>query len=345
MFDFFRSTLNPAAFHGQHAPSPFFEGWYFKLVSADERCCYSIIPGVFKGQDEKSSHSFVQVLNGISGESNYHAYPYNQFWAARGEFDVRIGPNRFTSDRIFLDIERPEQRIQGELNFLNLAPWPVTLTSPGIMGWYAWIPRMECYHGVVSLDHAIQGGLTIADSRTDFTHGRGYIEKDWGKSFPAAWIWFQSNHFDHPGISVTASVAIIPWLGHAFPGFIIGVLHHGKLYRFATYTGARIERLEMSDREIFWVVADRTQRLSMRAKRSQGGLIKAPTPTGMDRRIAETLTADVFIQLSLRKNGADEIIFSGTGRNAGLEAAGDLARMTGMLRKTQPGSITITSLD
>ena len=23
------------------------------------------------------------------------------------------------------------------------------------MGWYAWVPFMECYHGVLSLDHTI----------------------------------------------------------------------------------------------------------------------------------------------------------------------------------------------
>lgn len=60
----------------------------------------------------------------------------------------------------------------------------MTVRSPGIMGWYAWVPTMECYHGVVSLDHAISGKLMIEDQAHDFNGGRGYIEKDWGKSFP-----------------------------------------------------------------------------------------------------------------------------------------------------------------
>ncbi|WP_243392439.1 MULTISPECIES: tocopherol cyclase family protein [unclassified Mesotoga] len=30
----------------------------------------------------------------------------------------------------------------------------------------------------------------------DLTGGKGYIEKDWGRSLPDAWIWMQSNNFD-----------------------------------------------------------------------------------------------------------------------------------------------------
>ena len=31
--------------------------------------------------------------------------------------------------------------------------------------------------------------------------------------FPQAWVWMQTNHFEQPRISLTASVAIIPWMG------------------------------------------------------------------------------------------------------------------------------------
>ncbi|MCK7537696.1 MAG: tocopherol cyclase family protein [Marinilabiliales bacterium] len=35
----------------------------------------------------------------------------------------------------------------------------------------------------------------------DFSGGRGYIEKDWGHSFPSAYVWMQSNHFQLARIS------------------------------------------------------------------------------------------------------------------------------------------------
>ena len=238
MRQFIHSTLHPAIYHGHTKKAPFFEGWYFKLVSADETRRYAIIPGVSLSGD---AHAFVQVLDGVTGQSAYHSYPLTDFWASEKDFEVRIGPNLFTRERIVLDINRPEGQVHGELRFLGVTPWPVSPTSPGIMGWYAWMPKMECYHGVVSLNHTIVGRLRIDGRDADFGGGLGYIEKDWGKAFPAAWVWFQTNHFDAANTCITASVAIIPWVRRSFPGFIIGVWHNRLLYRFASYTGARIE--------------------------------------------------------------------------------------------------------
>ena len=148
-----RSTLNPASYHGHGKRPPFFEGWYYKLVDASEQARYAVIPGIFLSEDPTEHHAFVQVLDGRTGQVTYHRYRPEEFWAADRGFDLRIGPNRFTSEHLSLDIHSPELTASGELHFSDLTPWPVTLTSPGIMGWYAWMPFMECYHGIVSLDH------------------------------------------------------------------------------------------------------------------------------------------------------------------------------------------------
>ncbi len=330
MIRFLRSTLHPAAYHGHGKKPPFFEGWYYKLVDAAEDRSYAIIPGVFLSDDPDRHHTFVQVLDGTTGHSIYHRYPADAFWAAEGELDLRIGPNRFTAEHLSLDIDAPEQTVRGQLHFEGLTAWPETLTSPGIMGWYAWVPFMECYHGVVSLDHRISGTLQVNGQPVDLTGGRGYIEKDWGKSFPAAWIWFQTNHFDRPGTSLTASVAIIPWLRGSFPGFIVGLWHGGILYRFATYTGARIEQLDVTDADLIWVVRDRHYHLAMRASRTEGGLLQAPTVVDMGRRITETLGATVEVELHALEGAGRRLIFRGTGSHAGLEAVGDLGQLRSM---------------
>jgi hypothetical protein len=325
-----RSILNPASYHGHTKRPPFFEGWYYKLVDASEQIRYAVIPGVFLSEDAAEHHAFVQILDGRTGRVTYHRFPPEEFWAAEGRLDLHIGPNRFTTEHLLLDIDSPQLALSGELRFNAPVPWPVTLSSPGIMGWYAWVPGMECYHGVLSLDHEIQGKLVLNGQSIDFGGGRGYIEKDWGKSFPSAWIWFQTNHFEQPGISLTASVAIIPWVRRSFPGFIVGLWRDGILYRFATYNGARIERLDIDDEQVMWVVRDRRYRLEMRAIQSAGGLLHAPTPVDMGRRIAETLSAEVEVALYKVDGDASQLLFQGTGRHAGLEAVGDLSRLRAM---------------
>jgi hypothetical protein len=313
--------MTPAMYHGHNTKPPYFEGWYYKLISADEQERYAIIPGIIFGED---AHSFVQVLDGSKGTAKYHRFPYAAFHASKKDFDVWINNSHFTSTQVDLDITTEEGTLQGKLEFENPIPWPVTWRSPGIMGWYAWVPGMECYHGVLSFDHSIHGNLTIDGEAVDFERGRGYIEKDWGKSFPSAWVWFQSNHFEAPGTCITASVAEIPFLGTSFRGFIVGLWYGGRLYRFATYTGARIEHLDIQEDHVHWVIRDRELELKLIARTGQSGLILGPTRVDMGVRVAETLQATVGVHLRTLEG---EQIFSGQGRHAGLEVQGDLDRL------------------
>jgi hypothetical protein len=318
---YIQTALHPERYHGHRKQPPFFEGWYYKLISADESRRLAVIPGIFLSRERDKHHAFVQVLDGVTGASAYFTYPPEHFAAAEDAFDVRIGPNHFRADQIHLELPDGDLSLRGDLRFENLSPWPVTLAAPGIMGWYGWLNFMECYHGVVSLDHAIQGSLKQNGAALDFSGGRGYIEKDWGQSFPSAWVWMQTNHFEQPGTCLTASIAVIPFIGRSFPGFIIGVWHDRQLYRLAKYTGAVVEKLAVTDDHVDWVVTDRELRLEMRAARVEGGLLHGPTREEMHKRVEETLNATVEISLS-RRSG--ERIVHGVGRNAGLEVQADL---------------------
>lgn len=318
---YLKNILNPDFYHGHGRKPPFFEGWYYKLISEDETQRFAIIPGIILGE---SQHAFIQLLNGITRESIYRTYPIESFWAAKDKFHVTIANNSFTQKQIVLDVEDQFGRLRGSLNFEGITPWPVSILSPGIMGWYAWVPRMETYHGVVSLNHRIQGALEINHNQVDFTGGFGYIEKDWGAAFPAAYVWYQSNHFSQPDISLTGSVAIIPWLRSAFRGFICGLWYQGKLYRFATYTGAKIESLDIFDDHIQWVIRDKRYRLEMKASRQPGGTLLGPDRVEMGKRVVETLDSKVEVRL-YTLNGKEILV--DTGHHAGLEANGDLERL------------------
>jgi len=340
MRSFIRTTLNPAIYHGHKKRPPFFEGWYYKLVSADGHKRLAIIPGVFLGDN---NHAFIQVLDGSASRADYVSFPSSEFWASDDEFRIRIGQNHFSNNEFTLNLQTSMGPINGTLSFDKPHPWPVKLFSPGIMGWYAWIPRMECYHGVVSFDHAIDGRLSLNGESIDFAGGRGYIEKDWGQAFPEGYIWFQSNHFRYhnrnidqsktlesewvPGISLTASVAIIPWVGRAFRGFIVGLWMNNLLYRFATYTGAKIEKLDLTDDTVDWIIADKRYRLRMFVRRAESNTILGPTREAMGMRVDETISASVDVSLTDR-NGRP--LFEGKGHFAGLEVQGDLERLLKM---------------
>lgn len=317
-----RPLWNPTLYHGRGRTRDFFEGWYYKFVDAAEGQVWAVIPGVFFGPGGRDSHSFIQTLDGRTGQSVYHRFPLEAFAAAEADFEVRIGPNRFRADGLQLALEGPRHALRGELRFPDPRPWPVTALSPGIMGWYAFVPFMECYHGVVSLDHAVQGVLEINGAAADFSGGRGYIEKDWGQAFPRAWVWMQTNHFSAPGTCLSASVARIPWLGAAFRGFIVGLWQAGRLHRFATYNGSVLEHLAITEDTVRWILRNATHRLALVATRSEGGLLHAPMRTAMQARVLESLTAAVHVRLT---DLSGRVIFDDLGRHAGLEVGGEVA--------------------
>lgn len=313
-----QTTLRPEGYHGHTARPPFFEGWYYKLVDPTGRHTLAVIPGIFLGEDPARHHAFVQVFEGATGRVEHIRYPVAAFDAPPEAFEVGIGPNRFSRTALTLDL--PD--FSGTVELIDPVPWPVTVRAPGIMGWYAWVPTMECYHGVVSLDHGIAGTLHLDGQAVDFTGGRGYTEKDWGRNFPKTWVWMQANHFETEGTSLTASIALIPWRRTTFPGFIVGFWHAGTLHRFATYTGARVEHLHVDEEEVQWTLSNRTHRLTLRAQRAPGAVLYAPTPQDMVPRVEETVQATVHVALSTLAGAS---VFAGTGHHAGLEVMGEVA--------------------
>ena len=314
-------VLHPEGFHGDGVTSSYFEGWYVKLVTGDRRARFAVIPGVFL-DPQGGGEAFVQVLDGATGESWYHRYDIAEFGADDDRFNVRVGPNRFTEHGVVLDLPS----LRGEVRFTTpLDPWPVSWRSPGVMGWYAWVPRMECKHGVVSFGHDLAGSLQHGDDITSFDGGRGYLEKDWGAAFPSGYVWMQTNHFSERETCLTASVALIPWVRSEFRGHIVGLKHRGELHRFATYTGARTTRLEIDDDEVRWHLRSKQGSvLELTADRPRGGLLHAPVRTEMHRRVEETLDATIHVRL-LDRGGA--VLLDDVGTCGGLEVHGDLDKL------------------
>ncbi len=196
------------------------------------------------------------------------------------------------------------------------------------MGWYAWMPFMECYHGVVSFGHGLSGTVELDGTQWDFTGGRGYIEKDWGQAFPDGYVWMHTNHFADPTTSLMASVAIIPWLRGSFQGLLIGLRHAGRLYRFASYTGAKVKELRIDDEHVWLTAAGRDgSRLEIKATRPGGAFLHAPIRTEMHKRVEETL--DSTIQLRLFDAHGTALI-DDVGTSSGLEVHGNTDRLIRM---------------
>tara|TARA_B100001939_G_scaffold186970_1_gene161058 strand:- start:23820 stop:24815 length:996 start_codon:yes stop_codon:yes gene_type:complete len=322
------SFQGSSAFKKGSSPRAYFEGWYLKHVSSDRKHRFALIPGVFIAPRKEDSHAFFQVLDGMNARYEYIRFPLEEFHYKKKQFQAGISHNRFGNNGLSLDLKGKTFEIQGELNYLNSVRFPVTWKSPGIMGPFAYTPFMECYHGLVSLDHSLEGALSINGRNVDFTGGKGYIEKDWGRNFPSAYIWMQSNHFHKEG-SLFASAAKIPWVTGSFRGFILALYFDNRLIRFATYTGATLKEVKVSSKQVWMTVEDSRYRLEIESHRSSGAVLMAPYEKAMIERVSETMTASISFQLSEKKSGT--ILLEDTTEIGALEVQGDLPQIATVL--------------
>lgn len=313
-----KALWDPNRFHGWGKTKNYFEGWYFKFVDPTEQQVWALIPGISYPK-EGPAHAFIQVVDGKNETAYYEKFTVDQFQPAPDRFALQLGDNFFSKDHLILNLPQ----LKGELRMQNIVPWPKMLYAPGIMGWFSFVPFMECYHGVVSVDHDLSGQLRINDQDWSFKGGKGYTEKDWGQGFPSTWIWMQCNHF--PGtspISLSASVANIPWLGSHFIGYIVGFLFEGKVHRFATYTGAKM-MAKMTEDTVVLAFKDRSYRLEIEAIKAAGSDLVSPMAGEMLGKVNESIQAK--IQLRFYKN--DRLLYEGMGKNAGLEIAGPVEKL------------------
>ena len=308
---------HPERYHGWGRKKGYFEGWYYKVVSNDERLACAFIPGI-SIDASGDSHSFIQVIDGTSGKTFYHRYEPDSFRPKADSFAVTVGNSYFDMETLKVDVPG----IQGQLRLSNPFPWPKTMGAPGVMGWYSFVPFMQCYHGIVSMNHSLSGHLTYEGTHYDFDEGLGYIEKDWGTSFPRCWIWMQSNHFEELDrrVSFMASIAHIPWLGHYFVGFLVGILVDDELFQFTTYNKSEI-RASLDDSHVYLNFSRGALSLDVKATKGHTGELASPIVGEMTGKVNESLSSSIQVKLTR----GDKLIYQGAGKHAGLEVAGDVS--------------------
>jgi len=309
---------NPAYFKGKSRTKKYFEGWYFKCISADRKHVIAIIPGMAI-DPQGQRHSFIQVINAVSGKTWYHHFPYTDFHSPTDRFEVTISNNTFSSRGLSVDIDTAEGSLNGHLSFTDVHPFPVSRLNPGIMGPFSFVPFMECYHAIIHLQHQLSGIIELGGEIMDFTGGVGYIEKDYGRSFPKSYLWLQASHFESGNASFVFSRARIPFLGSEFPGFFAYFTNFSDIHiRFATYNRSKLTewQVDTDKRTCSGVLTGPYGTLNFEAKMLGGGTLRAPVDGLMDREIIESITATVSIKLTDRHG---KVMYQGTSTETGME--------------------------
>ena len=125
-----------------------------------------------------------------------------------------------------------------------------------------------------------------------------------------------------------ASVANVPWLGHSFDGFLIGFWYGGQFYRFTTYSGAKITRLDYNQTKLVIQAKSKTLRIELETEYKRGTELATPVQGDMRGRLSEILDGQVTIRLYDLSRSNELLVFEGIGQHAGVEIEGKIPDIT-----------------
>lgn len=255
-----------------------FYGWYLKCQSDTQTL--AVIPAVHSAGSKRTCS--IQIIT----DHDVRAVTFRTDLFRRRGKTVFIGENRFGEKGIHLAIRTPKLTAVGALDFGPLLP-----LKYDIMGPFAFVPFMECRHGVWSMRHSVTGTVWIGGQKYSFQNALGYWEGDRGRSFPKEYLW---THCFFPEGAIMLSVADIPMAGIHFTGIIGVVLWRGKEYRIATYLGARAVQIQNKTVRIMQGDLE----LETRLLEASGRPLKAPAVGAMVRTIHESTSCLAFYRFS-----------------------------------------------
>lgn len=292
---------NNEFFVGNLNKKNYFEGWYFKQVLSKKQVI-SIIPGISISNHKK--HAFIQVIETINNKAYYIPYNIEDVKFSKDDFYIKIKNNYFSKNKIILDIDYEDLKLKGELNFDKQTPLSKTTYRPTIMGPFTYLKNMQCNHAIISMHHTVTGIIHLNNKKIKVKKGTGYIEKDYGTSFPRKYLWLHSNtSHTTPKISLTFSIADIPTGPLFFQGFFCVLLINKKEYYFTTYYNDSVKIKSLDDNNLHITLKNKKYRLELIVNHEKGQELVAPKLGKMIKSLKENLNTSINLTLiDIKKN-------------------------------------------
>lgn len=305
---------NPELFQGENylnKSKNYFEGWYFKQINNDSGIAF--IPGISISNNEK--YAFIQIIKKSS--SYFIKYNINDFTYNYNPFCIKIGNNTFSKSSININIRDKKQNLNilGKIKYSNIKNISTNIFCPNIMGPFSYIPFMECNHSILSMKNKTHGLININNDIIDFNNGIGYIEKDWGYSFPQSYIWCQGNNFEKSNSSFMLAIADIPFKLFKFRGIICILIINNKEYKFTTYNNTKLIKYDINKKFLNITINKDNYTLNIASIYDSSNKLYAPIKGKMEKNIFESISSTITVTLKKDNN----IIFSDTSTNCGLE--------------------------
>jgi len=276
-----------------------FEGWFSKIDDQENDLIISVIWGY--STHKATKHAFIQFTNSLRHETTYIRFPMEDLKWKKEPFVLQIGKNELSEKGMKLDFDIEGLPVKGDFAFGPFTPIRTSFLKPNIMGWLTHFPN-ECNHSIISMYHSVNGQLQIGEHSWVISEADGYIEKDWGTSFPREYVWAHANGWDSSAL--VFSYATVPVLGRFAKGFFLVLHHEGEEYRFSSIEGARMLNFEATTDSFIATVKKGKYTVTLTARQSNPVALASPEKGEMSQRIKESLDGTIEIIMMVKGDEA-----------------------------------------
>lgn len=220
-----------------HVPdnSPWFEGWYTRVTSADSSASYGLIVGHYPEQKYNNS-AYAAILYQQADLKRalveFRTYPeslsvsgkdgrqilQNPTDEAEPNFAISASDSSFTmkteGENTHISASIAQASGVVSLEFIISGPsnfWGQKGEGPE--GWASKIPFIGLHWFVYSLSSPAKYRLQFPNGKVESGNGWAHMEKNWGTSFPSGWIWAEGMELQNGKprsiFAVAGGVAII----------------------------------------------------------------------------------------------------------------------------------------
>lgn len=328
---------------------PFMEGWYTRIIDFESNHSFGILFGQVLTRS-RGIHfkyyplnmlSFIHSKGDESSMESFTVYPSSE------DIQVTVRGKPVTSNPDFKSPANFEWKAkpygyfrvtenETKFNFTNVAgvtfigvlgpPRPWGPNGEGPEGWIDHVPFLPLHWFVYSLGSDINYNW-VNDDTGELLRGKkglAHQEKNWGKSFPPAWIWAEGVD-GPPGSSFAVSLGVLGLETFDIPAHLIGYRSSAATLNFKPTNSLLTKHIDGCRGRMNATVAGLEHKLVFEIQAAPSTLqtcLLGPTLDGFAPVCVESYTAVATFQVYKLTLGGYELIETRTFNMAALEFGG-----------------------
>ncbi len=221
-------------------------------------------------------------------------FPKDQVVLDRQQHIVRMGDNVLSTNTI--DINLHELSIN--LQLMNNQRIDTLNNS---MGYAYYVPTLPCYHSVLNTSHGVSGSIVHRSNEYAVNNEMGYLEKNWGTSFPDRYMWLHAVDPNDAETSLLFSRADIQWLGRTFTRHVGHMRLDGKHIDLRELSSVVISTHRAGPDTHIYRINSRSLQMDVSITVGHKVLLKAPELGSLSREIPHHI--DALIEARVTHNG------------------------------------------